>query len=156
MSANENFLDRLYQQGRAKAANAVAAKLGDRVTNLLAVAPDLTFTMFRLMLDGDVPVMRKAEFLLSVGYLFLPIDFVPDKFPILGKLDDLYVILSAVGKMLRTTDREILLRYWHGDVAALDKARDTLIKIDEKIGSGLTKSVLRYVEKATGGAIAAV
>ena len=155
MPANEIWLDRLYQQGRAKAAKAISAKLGDRFTNLIAIGPDLAYTMLRLLLDADVPGGRKLDFLFSVVYLFLPLDLVPDKFPIIGKLDDLYVGLSAVGKMLRTTDREILMRYWQGNPDTLDKARTVLIKVDEKIGSGLTKNVLRYVEKATGGAVPA-
>lgn len=155
MSAKEIWLDRLYQQGRAKAAAAVSAKVGDRLTNLLAVPPDLAYMLIRVMMDGDVPGARKLDFLFSSVYLFLPVDIIPDKFPILGKIDDLYVGLSAVAKVLRCTDREILMRYWQGDPAMLDKARNFLIKVDEKIGSGLTKNVLRYVEMATKGAVPA-
>jgi hypothetical protein len=83
------------------------------------------------------------------------IDIIPDKFPILGKIDDVYMILSSVAKVLRTTDREVLMRYWQGDPELMDKVRNILIKIDEKLGSGLTGSVLRYVEKATAGAVPA-
>ena len=155
MSANEMWLDRLYQQGRAKAAGAISAKVGDKLTNLIAVPPDLAFMLIRVMLDGEVSAGRKLDFLFSVAYFFLPFDFIPDKFPILGKIDDLYMGLTAVAKVLSGTDREILMRYWHGDPEMLDKARNFLIKVDEKIGSGLTKSVLRYVEKATHGAVPA-
>lgn len=155
MSANEMWLDRLYQQGRAKAAGAISAKVGDKLTNLIAIPPDLAFMLVRVMLDGEVPAGRKLDFLFSVVYFFLPFDVIPDKFPILGKIDDIYMALSAVAKVLSRTDREVLMRYWHGDPALLDKTRNFLIKLDEKFGAGLTKHVLRYVEKATGGAVPA-
>ena len=155
MPKKEIWLDRVYQQGRAKAADAVSAKVGKKITNLLAIGPDLAYLLVRLMMDSDVVATRKLEFAFSTAYVFLPIDIIPDKFPILGKIDDVYMILSSVAKVLRTTDREVLMRYWQGDPELMDKVRNILIKIDEKLGSGLTGSVLRYVEKATAGAVPA-
>ena len=155
MPKKEIWLDRVYQQGRAKAADAVSAKVGKKITNLLAIGPDLTYLLVRLMLDSDVAPTRKLEFAFSTAYVFLPIDIIPDKFPILGKIDDVYMILSSVAKVLRTTERDVLMEYWMGDPDLMDKVRNILIKIDQKLGSGLTGSVLRYVEKATAGAVPA-
>ena len=155
MPTKEIWLDRVYQKGRAKAADAVSAKVGKKMTNLLAIGPDLTYLLIRLMLDGDVAATRKLEFAFSSAYVFLPIDIIPDKFPILGKIDDIYVILSSAAKVLRTTERDVLMRYWQGDPDTMDKVRNFLIKLDQKLGSGLTGSVLRYVEKATAGAVPA-
>ena len=154
MPVKEIWLDRVYLKGRDKAAGAVSAKVGDKVTNLLAVPADLAFLLVRLMFDPDVTGGRKLDFSLSVVYLFLPIDIVPDKFPVIGKIDDIYVALSAIAKVLRGVDREVLMRYWHGDPAALDKAREFLIKLDQKLGSGLTKNLLKFAGKATGAAAA--
>ena len=148
MPTKEIWLDRLYLKGRAKAAGAVSAKVGDKMTNLLAVPTDLAFLLVRLMFDPDVTGGRKLDFSLSVVYLFLPIDIIPDKFPVLGKIDDIYVALSAIAKVLRGVDRDVLMRYWHGDPDALDKARNFLIKLDEKLGSGLVKNLLKFAEKA--------
>jgi uncharacterized membrane protein YkvA (DUF1232 family) len=154
MPTKDNWLDRLYKNGRAKAAGAVSAKVGVKMTNFLAIPADLTYMLLRLMLDPDVSGGRKLDFGMSVVYLFLPIDIIPDKWPILGKIDDVYVVLSAVAKVLRGVDREILLRYWQGDPAMLDGARNFLIKLDEKLGFGLTKNLLRYAEKATAAVTA--
>ena len=120
-----------------------------------AIGPDLTYLLVRLMMDSDVVATRKLEFAFSTAYVFLPIDIIPDKFPILGKIDDVYMILSSVAKVLRTTDRDVLMEYWMGDPDLMDKVRNILIKVDQKLGSGLTGSVLRYVEKATAGAVPA-
>ena len=155
MPTKEIWLDRVYLKGRAKAAAAVSAKVGKKMTNLLAIGPDLVYLLARLMLDGDVAATRKLEFTFSTAYVFLPIDIIPDKFPILGKIDDVYMILSSVAKVLRTTDRDVLMEYWMGDPDLMDKVRNLLIKVDQKLGSGLTGSVLRYVEKATAKVVPA-
>ena len=152
MPTKELWLDRVYQKGRAKTADKVAAKVGRKMTNLIAIGPDLTYLLVRLMLDGDVSVARKADFLFSSVYLFLPIDIIPDKWPLLGKIDDAYVVLSGIAKVLRTTEREVLMRYWQGDPDTLDKARNFLIALDEKLGSGLVKKLLKYSEKVTAAA----
>ena len=148
MPTNENWFDRLYQNTRAKATDALSAKVGRKVTNVIAVPADLAYLLVKLAMDPDVPSGRKLDFLLSVAYLLLPLDFIPDKWPILGKIDDIYVGLSAVAKVLRGTEREILMRYWQGDEAMLDKTRNWLIKVDLKFGSGLAKNLVKYVEKA--------
>ena len=153
MPKKEIWLDRVYQQGRAKAADAVSAKVGKKITNLLAIGPDLAYLLVRLMMDSDVVATRKLEFAFSTAYVFLPIDIIPDKFPILGKIDDVYMILSSVAKVLRTTDRDAQAQQGVADL--MDKVRNILIKVDQKLGSGLTGSVLRYVEKATAGAVPA-
>ena len=59
MPKKEIWLDRVYQQGRAKAADAVSAKVGKKITNLLAIGPDLTYLLVRLMMDSDVVATRK-------------------------------------------------------------------------------------------------
>ena len=148
MPTNENWFDRLYQNTRAKATDALSAKVGRKVTNVIAVPADLAYLLVKLAMDPDVPSGRKLDFLLSVAYLLLPLDFIPDKWPILGKIDDIYVGLSAVAKVLRGTEREILMRYWQGDEAMLDKTRNWLMMVDLKFGSGLAKNLVKYVEKA--------
>ena len=58
MPTKEIWLDRVYLKGRAKAAAAVSAKVGKKMTNLLAIGPDLVYLLARLMLDGDVAATR--------------------------------------------------------------------------------------------------
>ena len=155
MPTKEIWLDRLYLKGRSKAAGAVSAKVGDKMTNLLAIGPDLAYLLVRLIFDPDVTGGRKLDFAVSLAYLFLPIDIVPDKWPLLGKIDDVYVVLSAIARMLRNVDEDVLLRYWQGHPEALRKARKFLVALDEKLGSGLTAKVLRFVEKAAASAVPA-
>ena len=53
-----------------------------------------------LMGDPRVPASRKALLAAAVGYALAPVDFIPDRIPLLGLLDDLVVTALAVDTFL--------------------------------------------------------
>ncbi len=53
-----------------------------------------------LMGDARVPVSRKALLAAAAGYLAVPIDIIPDRFPLLGVLDDVVVAALALDAFL--------------------------------------------------------
>jgi uncharacterized membrane protein YkvA (DUF1232 family) len=53
-----------------------------------------------LMGDPRVPVSRKALLAAAAGYLAVPIDLIPDRFPLLGVLDDVVVAALALDAFL--------------------------------------------------------
>ncbi len=55
----------------------------------------------RLMRDPAVPAAIKAIPVLGGAYLIWPIDVLPDLIPVLGQLDDIGVVLAALGLFLR-------------------------------------------------------
>jgi uncharacterized membrane protein YkvA (DUF1232 family) len=55
----------------------------------------------RLLREPRVPLLAKGVPLLAAFYLISPLDFVPDVLPILGELDDLTVMLVALGMFLK-------------------------------------------------------
>lgn len=81
-------------------------------------------------------------------YVLSPLDLVPDSFPLLGKIDDAYAILVSVAKLLRSTDRNIILRHWLGDPETIDTVRAWLNYFDEKLGSGLMKKIAGMIKRA--------
>ena len=85
---------------------------------------------------------------LALLYVLSPLDLVPDSFPLLGKIDDAYAILVSVAKLLRSTDRDIILRHWLGDPETIDTVRAWLNYFDEKFGSGLMKKIAGMVKHA--------
>ena len=142
-----NFIDRAYRTGRSAAAAKLSGVLGQHITDLLALPTDVVNLLVGVMTDKDVPTGRKLDFVFSVVYYFLPFDLMPDKWKVVGKLDDAYMSVTTIGKVLKSVDREILLKYWQGDPVMLDEARDLAIKVDEKIGSGLVKNMLKLTGK---------
>ena len=55
----------------------------------------------RLLREPAVPVLTKVLPFLALLYVISPLDFVPDVLPVLGQLDDLGVILVALGAFLK-------------------------------------------------------
>jgi uncharacterized membrane protein YkvA (DUF1232 family) len=53
-----------------------------------------------LLGDARVPASRKALLAAAAGYAVVPIDLVPDRFPLLGVLDDLVVAVLAMDAFL--------------------------------------------------------
>ena len=141
--AETKFIDRLYIKGRTAAAEKLAPHIGKRITDLAALPADTLYMVSKILADREVPAGHKLDFVFSIGYLFLPFDLIPDKWKLIGFLDDAYVVVSSVGKVLRTTERERLLEYWQGDPDMLDSARDLAIKIDEKFGAGMLKQLAK-------------
>ena len=63
---------------------------------------------WRLLLDRRMPALVKAVIPALVAYLLMPLDIIPDFIPIVGQLDDLLLIVLAVGMVLRFTPAELL------------------------------------------------
>lgn len=53
-----------------------------------------------LLVDGRVPASRKALLAAAAGYAVAPIDLVPERFPLLGVIDDLVVAVLALDAFL--------------------------------------------------------
>lgn len=79
----ETFLDKL---------TAIAAKAGGTVVYAGVL-------LYEVMRDGSISVKTKAMIVASLGYLILPLDFIPDLAPILGFSDDLAVLIYAISKV---------------------------------------------------------
>ena len=102
----------------------------------------------KLMLDPDVPSSRKLDLGLALLYVLSPLDLVPDSVPLLGKLDDAYAIAVSVAKLLRGTERDVILRHWLGEPETIDSVRAWLDYFDNKLGSGLMKKVMHTLRRA--------
>jgi uncharacterized membrane protein YkvA (DUF1232 family) len=53
-----------------------------------------------LLLDGRMPMPRKAALAAAAGYLVLGRDLIPDDLPVVGGLDDLIVVVLAIDLFL--------------------------------------------------------
>lgn len=75
--------------------------------------------------DGGVPAQAKASLAIGSLYVVSPVDLVPGIIPVLGQLDDLYVLLTALQFALRTTPAEIAAPHLErAGVAAADIETD--------------------------------
>ena len=63
---------------------------------------------WRLLRDQRMPLLVMAIIPAVVAYLLMPLDIIPDFIPVVGQLDDLLLIVLAVGLVLRLTPAELL------------------------------------------------
>jgi len=102
---------------------------------LSARTVQLTYRLFR---DPRVPRRGKIWAAAALGYWLLPTDLLPEKsIPLLGKAEDLFLVLRALRILLAETDREIALEHWTGTPEELDRLRETLAGWDNRVRTAL-------------------
>ncbi len=89
--------------------------------DLLLALPRLGRMLISLAADRDVPTAAKVVLAAVAVYVASPIDIVPDFLPWLGYLDDLLVAAVVVDGVLNFLERPVVLRYWPGSPASLDR-----------------------------------
>lgn len=68
--------------------------------------------LWHLMLDGQVPLVRKVLFLgLGLAYTFLPMDVIMDWIPFLGQLDDFTVWLLLAERFISGVQPHLRNKY---------------------------------------------
>src|ERR1700730_2354235 len=75
---------------------------------LASRAPVYTRLMWALVRDERTPAGRKALLGGALGYLLMGRDVIPDDVPIVGRLDDLVVVVLAVDLFLEGIPGDLL------------------------------------------------
>lgn len=86
----------------------------ERSGELLAMIPNLLRLLYRLISDPRVPRRAKVLLGLAVGYVVIPIDFIPDALPVAGAVDDLFIVAMAIGKLIERAGEDVVLEHWDG------------------------------------------
>jgi uncharacterized membrane protein YkvA (DUF1232 family) len=73
-----------------------------------------------LLFDGRVAVLDKALVGLAIAYIVSPLDLIPDVIPFLGQVDDVFLVVTALQRLVSQARLEVLLDHWRGDPADLD------------------------------------
>ena len=68
-----------------------------------------------LLTDVRVSTTDKLLVAGAIGYVLLPIDFVPDFVPFIGEIDDVFLLVLALQRLIANADRSVVLEHWMGD-----------------------------------------
>ena len=93
------------------------------VMHYIRQLPHYLRLLFGLMTDSRVAGVDKLLVLGAIGYIVMPVDFIPDFIPFLGEVDDVYLLVMALQRLLSNAGRSVLLDHWAGDVADLADLR---------------------------------
>jgi len=72
-----------------------------------------------LATDKRVSMTDKLIVVGAVAYILMPIDLIPDFIPFFGEIDDLYILVLALQRLIANAGRTVLLDHWTGSVADL-------------------------------------
>ncbi|MDP9068954.1 MAG: YkvA family protein [Actinomycetota bacterium] len=92
----------------------------------LLLLPRLLKLVWRLARDPRVPARTKATLFLLGGYLWSPIEMIPDFIPGIGQLDDIAVLAFVLDQMLNRLPEEIVREHWDGDEDILQVVKEIL------------------------------
>lgn len=129
------------------------SELKGRMRNFLMFLPNMVGLLGRMLKDSRVPTAEKALFLAAIVYVVSPLDFIPDVFPFIGQVDDLYVVALTLLRLINRTDESIVREHWlgGGDIVAL---ADSIASIAPKLlPKRISRVLTSRVELAPAGKI---
>ena len=72
-----------------------------------------------LITDKRVSIVDKMLVAGAIAYIVMPIDLIPDFIPFFGEIDDLYILVLALQRLISNAGRLVLLDHWAGDPSDL-------------------------------------
>lgn len=85
-----------------------------------AAVPALAKLVVRLARDERIDRKHRIGAALALAYAVLPIDLIPDRIPVLGKVDDAAIAVLALTRLVEAAGDDIVKQHWDGSPAALD------------------------------------
>jgi uncharacterized membrane protein YkvA (DUF1232 family) len=72
-----------------------------------------------LLTDRRVSNTDKLLVAGAIAYIVMPMDFIPDYIPFLGEVDDLFVLVLALQRLIANAGRTVIQDHWMGDPGQL-------------------------------------
>ena len=129
------------------------SELKGRLSSFIMFLPNMVMLLGRLLKDARVPAAEKALFAAAIVYVISPLDFIPDVFPFIGQVDDLYVVALVLLRLVNRSDESVVRQHWSGggDIVAL---ADSIANIAPKfLPRRIARVLTSRVELAPAGKI---
>jgi uncharacterized membrane protein YkvA (DUF1232 family) len=68
-----------------------------------------------LLTDKRVSRLDKLIVAGAVAYIVMPIDLIPDFIPFFGEVDDVFILVLALQRLIANAGRSVLIDHWSGD-----------------------------------------
>ncbi|HEX6057469.1 MAG TPA: DUF1232 domain-containing protein [Gemmatimonadaceae bacterium] len=102
------------RDGRADRADARST-----VLDIIREIPDYLRLLAGLITDRGVSGIDKLLVAGAIAYVLAPIDMIPDVIPFLGQVDDVFLLTTALERLITNAGAPVLLRHWRGDPSKL-------------------------------------
>jgi len=89
------------------------------VMGYIGELPKFLRLLWGLITDSRVAMVDKVLVAGAIAYIVMPIDLIPDFIPFLGEVDDVYLLVLALRRLMQNAGRSVLLSHWTGDPTEL-------------------------------------
>jgi uncharacterized membrane protein YkvA (DUF1232 family) len=72
-----------------------------------------------LLRDARVAVLDKVLVAGAIAYVITPMDLLPDVIPFLGRVDDAFLLVLALQRLIGNAGQNVVADYWSGDLREL-------------------------------------
>ena len=121
------------------------------VLKVIRQIPAYIRLLLGLMADGRVSRIDRFMVLAAAAYIISPLDLIPDFLPFLGEVDDIFLLMMALQRLVENTGRRVLMDHWLGDPKELSDMN--LAAIVSAAGfflpSGIRRRLMRMVGRST-------
>lgn len=90
------------------------------ILRLIGRIPQYLRLLVGMLRDARVSLFDRLLVVATAVYVVSPIDILPDFIPVLGQIDDLFLVAFALGRMFERAGREVILSHWRGEPEELD------------------------------------
>lgn len=85
------------------------------VMGTISEIPNFLRLLYGLITDSRVNGVDKLVVAGAIAYILLPLDVIPDFVPFLGEVDDVFLLILALQRLISNAGRSVLHDYWAGD-----------------------------------------
>ena len=89
------------------------------VMDTIRQLPNYVRLLFGLLRDRRVATIDKVLVGAAIAYILAPVDLIPDWIPFLGEVDDVFLLVTALQRLISNAGRSVVMQYWLGDPAEL-------------------------------------
>ena len=129
------------------------SELKGRMSNFMMFLPNMIRLLGRLLKDTRVPTAEKALFLGAIVYFISPIDLIPDVFPFIGQVDDVYLIALTLLRLINRTNENVVREHWSGGGDIVGLANSIAGLAPMLLPKRVTRVLSAKVEMAPAGKI---
>ena len=101
-----------------------------------------------LFTDRRVSNVDKLLVAAALAYVASPIDFIPDWIPFLGQVDDVFLVVTALQRLITNAGRRVVRSYWTGSMHDLEE--DTLARVISAAVVFLPRGIRRKLRSVRG------
>ena len=89
------------------------------IVHYIRQLPNYLRLLVGLMTDRRVSGLDKLLVAGALAYIVMPFDLVPDFIPFFGEVDDVFLLVLALERLISNSGRSVVLAHWSGAVEDL-------------------------------------